>query len=363
MALACLALLNSCGSGVSQEPGVPGGECLLLRGNTSSVLGMDVGSSVSLSDGRSMFIFGDTFTGTWDGDGSRHISGTVHSSAAIVDDTAIQSCFANTPFVESSGGVAELLASTRDEAWPIGPVRIDSGHIELAFTWVKSDPNAGLGFDTLGNGIVSGPEGQATIAVDVAALSDSASRAMPAAWMLPGDGYAYIYRCGSQIGSGYDPCIVGRAPTASLTSLGAYRYYVAGKGYVGAYEDGTAVTEGAPAFSISWNTYLGAYVQLYIEPFAPSISVRTASAPEGPFSSKVDVWPCSLPADDPHAYCYAAFAHEQFDPANGQKVAVTYSTNSTDFDSMIRHPNVYWPRLVTIDLASALGQTRRSAEP
>jgi hypothetical protein len=218
---------------------------------------------------------------------------------------------------------------------------------------VRSDPEAGLGFDTLGNGIVTGPVGAKSLAVDVK-LSAPAGQAMPAAWLVH-DGYAYLYRCGTQLGSGPDPdpCIVGRAPIAQQKTLSAYQYYVTGKGYVGGYSEGSIVTRGAPAFSVTWNAYLGAYLEIYIEPFGPAVSASTAPAPEGPFSSKINLWPCSLPADDTKSYCYAAFEHPKLDSSNARNVVVTYSTNSTDFSSFVNHPNLYWPRLVTIDLAKA----------
>lgn len=351
MAVASLTA-TGCRSQVSLEPPTAAGECLLLRDNSSGVIGMDVGSSVELGGGKSTFIFGDTFLGGFRSDGSRDIHGAVHSSTAVVDDAALGTCFAGTPFVASGGAVAQFLQPTQDEAWPLGPARIDGGSLELLYTWVQSDPSAGLGFDTLGNGIVSGPVGAASIPVDVHALSAPATEAMPAAWLVR-DGYAYLYRCGSQVGAGWDPCIVGRAPAASLATLSAYHYYVSGQGYVGAYTDATIVTEGAPAFSVTWSAYLGAYLEIYVEPFGPAVYARTAPAPEGPFSDKLALWPCSLPADDAKSYCYAGFEHPQLDSPDGRDVVVTYSTNTTDFSSMVAHPNLYWPRLVTVDLVAA----------
>src|SRR5579859_287751 len=153
----------------SQTPaaGLPAGECLVLHDNPSGVLGMDVGASVPLGGGRSMFLFGDTFLGGWNTDGSRDIHGAVHSSTAVVGDATIGTCFDGTPFVTAAGAVAQFLQPTQDRAWPIGPARVDGGSLELLYTWVKSDPSAGLGFDTLGNGIVSGPAGAASVPVDV----------------------------------------------------------------------------------------------------------------------------------------------------------------------------------------------------
>lgn len=339
---------------VSDEPPLPAGECLLLRDNVSGVVGMDVGGSVSLGDGRSLFLFGDTFLGDFDDDGARAIAGSVHSSAAVVDDDEVSTCFAGSAFrVGEDGSVAQWLEPTSDEVWPLGPALITpDGSIASLFTWVESDPSNGLGFSTLGNGIVSGPVDAPVVSVDVQSLAAPAAEAMPAAWVVR-DGFVYLYRCGPQLGEGLYPCIVGRAALAEATTLSAYRTYVEGRGWDGDYEEGTVVVEGAPAFSVTYSAYLGAFLEVYVEPFAPFVSVRTAKAPEGPFSDKHDVWPCSLPTDDPSAYCYAAFEHAQLDSSDGRRIVVTYSTNTTDLDTMVHHPNVYWPRLVTVDLAAA----------
>jgi len=353
LASIAFATLMSChpSASTSFEPATPSGECLLFRNNPSGVIGMDVGASVSLGGGRSLFIFGDTFLGSFNANGSRNASGAVHSSVAIVEDAQSASCFSGTAFLSDAGAVEQILDPTEDMAWPLGPAMVDGGGLALLYTWVKSDSSQPLGFDTLGNGIVSGALGS-PISLDVAALSAPATEAMPAAWLVH-DGYAYLYRCGTQVGPGFDPCVVGRAPAASLAVLAAYQYFVAGAGYTGSYAEATIVTEGTAAFSVTYNAYLSAYLELYVEPFAPWVSVRTASAPEGPFSSKLNVWPCSLPADDPNAYCYAAFEHPQLDSASGRRVAFSYSTNSTKFASMLSHPNVNWPRLASVDLADA----------
>ncbi|MFO0748952.1 MAG: DUF4185 domain-containing protein [Myxococcota bacterium] len=353
MAALGLALGACRGDPASIEPPLPPGECLLLRDNPSGVIGMDVGGSVALGGGRSLFVFGDTFLGGFVDDVARDVARAVHSSVAVVDDAAVASCFAGSAFrAGADGRVAQWLDPTSDRLWPLGPARLaDGGSLAFLFTWVRSDPSNGLGFATLGNGIAVAPADAAVVPVDVHALAAPASEAMPAAWHAQG-GDAYLYRCGPSLGTGWYPCIVGRAALADAASLEAYRYYVAGQGWVGAYAEATVVTEGAPAFSVTHSAYLGALLEVYVEPFAPFVSVRTAPAPEGPFSAKRDLWPCSLPADDARAYCYAAFEHPQLDSADRRRIVVTYSTNTTDFASMVRHPNVYWPRLATLDLGA-----------
>jgi hypothetical protein len=354
--MACVAA--SCkATSASREPLVRAGECLLLRQNPSNVVGMDVGSSVSIGPGQSRFIFGDTFVGSFDGTGSRATSGAVHSASALVDTASISSCFAGSAFVMGSSAVAQYLApkgaGDTEMVWPLGPALVHGGALQLLFTWVKPDPSDGLGFKVLGSGIVAGDASANTISVDVHALAAPASEAAPSAWVEK-DGFVYLYRCGSMLGKSLDPCIVGRAATTDSATLSTYSYFVENRGYVGSYDEATVVTDGAPAFTVTWNAYINAFLTIYIEPFAGDVTARRADAPEGPFSDKVALWHCSLPADDPKAYCYAAFEHPELDGSDSRSVSITYDTNTSDFASMLRHPNLYWPRLLTVDLSQTI---------
>jgi len=171
--------------------------------------------------------------------------------------------------------------------------------LDLAFTWVAHDSSNELGFKTLGSGLVRGKPG-APIPVDVTALSAPASEAMPSSLLVENDD-VYLYRCGSQVGKGWDPCIVGRTKLATAASLDSYAYFVAGQGYVGKYADATIVVEGAPAFTVTHNAWTGTYLEIYIEPFSKEVSARSAPAPEGPFSDKVKLLACNLPLDDAKA--------------------------------------------------------------
>jgi hypothetical protein len=315
---------------------------------------MDVGSSVPLDGNRSLFLFGDTFYGGWHQDGTRDVAGAVHSATAVVDRSALATCFAGSSFAMSGSRVAQWLEPIDglpgDAVWPLGPAIARDGRVDLLYSWVRSDSSNPLGFEVLGNGIVGGDSSAAGLPVDAATQSAPASEAMPSAWLVAG-AYAYLYRCGSQLGWGADPCIVGRAPLADRARHDAYAYFVADGGYTGTYAHATPVTQGAPAFTVSWNSYLQAYLEVYVEPFSHEVSARQAPAPEGPFSEKVRLWLCSLPKDDPKSDCYSGYEHPELDSSDGRTVVITYSTNS-ELASMVRHPNLYWPRLFSLDLAT-----------
>ena len=331
------------------------GECLLLYENASGVVGMDGSSSVPLDESHSLFVFGDTLVGAWSASGERNATGMLANSAAVVQNAEAERCFAGGSFI---GG-----ARPRPVLWPRGDAPSDSRvwpthpYIRddlLAFTFVQvtSDPSAGgFGFRNAGHGITTGMLAGFSADADGATLLPAEEPQFAA--LLVHEGVAYAYRCapGADFGEGFYPCVLGSAPEEELTDPTTYRYFVAEAGFVGTLEEATLVGEGAPDFTVHWNARLGAFLMVYVEPFSQEIRVRTAPAPEGPFSEPIPLWPCQLPADDPQALCYGAKQHPQLRSPDGSTLVLTYNTISLDPESQRFHPELYFPRLVTIELA------------
>lgn len=71
------------------------------------------------------------------------------------------------------------------------------------------------------------------------------------------------------------------------------------------------VTEGASEFPVTDSPALQAFAQLYVEPGGREVSAAPP-APEGPFGPRQPLWPCTLPLEEPSAFCYAAKAHPEF---------------------------------------------------
>jgi hypothetical protein len=93
----------------------------------------------------------------------------------------------------------------------------------------------------------------------------------------------------------------------------------------------------------------GKYVYVSSGPFlSPTIQIRTASAPEGPWSAPVEVYKCAEPTWDKSYFCYAAKAHPEL--AKGDELVITYACNGGDLGKVIRDRRIYRPRFVRVAL-------------
>ena len=105
------------------------------------------------------------------------------------------------------------------------------------------------------------------------------------------------------------------------------------------------ITPGAPEFSVSFSAQLGKYVFVETAGFGPStIAVRTADAPEGPWTDPRDVMrpPESYSQD---AFVYAAKGHPE---QRGADLAATYVPSSMDGVPADPDEQLYYPRFVRI---------------
>ncbi len=322
-------------------------ECTLLRDNASGVVGMDGSASTALGDGRSLFVFGDTFFGSINGgngeNGEREIREMVDYSFAIVSDAAAGECFAGASIVRDR---VERDAGweSGDRFWPGHGLRVGNA-IVLFFVHARvTDPTDSFGFEVRGAGVVSGPADD--LHFDLAEARYLPSGYLPGA-LLTHAGSAYVYLCRPDIGF---ECVLARTTPERLARPSSYQYYVAGRGYGGALEEASVVVSASAEFSVSFIDALGGFVVVDIEPFAGEITMRKGGAPEGPFSERQSLLPCRLRDDE---FCYGAKLHPQLSVDGLGFIHVTYNTNLMQYDprSYADRPELYWPRLVRLELS------------
>lgn len=79
---------------------------------------------------------------------------------------------------------------------------------------------------------------------------------------------------------------------------------------------------------------------------SPRILLRTAPAPEGPWSKSSVLYTCPEMKRDKNLFCYAAKAHPHL--ANKNELVITYLVNSLDFWQVARDVTLYWPKCVRV---------------
>ena len=127
------------------------------------------------------------------------------------------------------------------------------------------------------------------------------------------DGTLYLYACtpGSQ-------CRIARAPLAQATQRSAYQF-ACSSGWSADLGCAAPLVPGSTAgHAVSWNAHLGRFLSASTPGFSTDVLLRTAPAPEGPWSDPV------VAAHAPSAI-YAVYLHDELQSADGKRVAVSYS--------------------------------------
>jgi hypothetical protein len=148
------------------------------------------------------------------------------------------------------------------------------------------------------------------------------------------NGTLYVYGCHHNDGRDKS-CQVARVSPGSVQDKTAWIYY-AGSG-VWASDENAAVPvfTGLDIMSVAWNNYLQRYVAVYNQLTTQNVVMRTAPAPEGPWSDELVLFQSLLNSDGSGGNAYDAQAHSEFDAHGGQTIYVTYS-NSMSVGSVIR---------------------------
>ncbi|MBI5502196.1 MAG: DUF4185 domain-containing protein [Deltaproteobacteria bacterium] len=306
--------------------------------------GRDVGFSAML-DGRSVWVFGDTlfvepaadglrwrsssWSWTTDADSSdgvgpfEHAMGSDDRPLQLLPHTAEE--LAWNLAHEGEGCTAGDLCGSRLTPWPQAVVSAPDGGSALVF---YADMETGMG---TGDG--EGGWDFRAIGGSVAVWADPgapASRVLPplfgreepswGAAAVRVDDLVYAYAC--------EPgCRVARVPFERAGERGEWTFWD-GAGWSADWRRAVAVFDGAPLFSVHWSGYFGAFVAFYMPPAEEEIVLRTAPAPQGPWSG-----PRRVGRGEPGqggAWDYALIAHPELAREGGRIEILSY-TRPTGF--------------------------------
>lgn len=166
------------------------------------------------------------------------------------------------------------------------------------------------------------------------------------------DGRLYTLACEGPTELFHEDCRLGRLEGDDPTWRAGWRFVGAGGAY-GDWDDAeTVFLSGPERSSLRWIPGLARYVHVYAPGFGDAIRIRTAEAPEGPWTNARELVGCDLPADDEEAFCGSPVIRlERMDPRRPAQLAITYdvSTLAPDREARVAaDPEAYWPRLVFV---------------
>lgn len=358
-----LALIVSClrGPGFNVEEST---HYNILFSKESGWTGADGAYSVSLSDNKILWLYGDTWIGEIRE--NKHVnSSLINNSVAIQDgknpiDASVVFFFGKTP-----EGKPDAFIKPTDRNgwfWIYDGLMTEKGLylflIQIDRTGDKSAP----GFKIIGTwlGHVLNPNQlpdkwkikqyripweKHTASGDIIFGSS----------VLIHKGFVYIYGTSEDIKDGvhHKFMILAKVPTDSLAEFNTWRFFSDGN-WVGNFLSASRIcSDMANEYSVSYLPVFNKYIAVYTEnSVSENIVIREAPEPYGPWSDPVSIYKCPEVRWDADIFCYAAKAHPDLTSAPDELI-ITYVANSNDFWKMASDARLYRPRFLTVKFTGA----------
>ena len=311
-------------------------------------IGADAAYSVDLGGGRVLWLCGDSFVAK-DASRSRGNAWFVRNSVAIQTGYDPSTATAKFFWTTSGGGASSFFPENGSHwFWPLSGVRLPS---RLAlFLLEEENASGGLGFQAVGTKVVfvANPDDDPSswnvtdgdlpafsfpIAFGAAVLADG-----PYVYAFgdeePGDHSVYVAR--------FDASVLdaGDASSPLFWTKGAWTPPGASAPDA-IFPSGSALENPPTEFSVQKSA--DGFLAVHSVGFGSTrIAVRTAPAPEGPWSAACDAF---TPPESSRSgvLVYAAKGHAEL---TGGSLVATYATNATDLGTLASDMSLYFPRFV-----------------
>ncbi len=323
------------------------------------ILGRD-GAYSGLFQGKSVWLYGDTFLAKPDAEGRTLISDSwswtsdlnpqdgitgfqerddaVGAPTMILPESPQELAFD----LAHSGNPCQVQpCGARWALWPSSIVADPTGNSALIFYMLVSAAPGNFNFQALGNSVATWQNFQnepqrPTINPPVVAghpdlLFNQNEPSFGSTAFVNGN-TLYVYGCGTPVSTGKQ-CMLGKVAPANVLNRSAWTYYAGNGNWSSQIGDAISVLTADNILSISWNAYIQQYVAVYSAPLSLDVMLRTSPNPEGPWSGELKIFTAMQPAQGD---VYDAHAHSEYDADNGRIMYVSYSRSTGTFTSEIR---------------------------
>jgi hypothetical protein len=362
LTLLCVLAVSGCGSKQGPPPALNVGTVSDLGTipTNPGILGRD-GAVSTAFQGRSVWLYGDTFLANPNADGR----GLISDSWSFTDDFNAQDGI--TGFQERldpSGAPGMILVETPAEyafneahngnpcqvepcgarwaLWPSSIVTDTFNNRALVFYMVVSALPGSFNFQGVGNSVAvwndfsqqpQRPICSPPIVPDHPDLMFDQNQPNFGSAALIHGGVLYIYGCGIPSNGSDKGCRLAKVDPANVLNGGAWTFYAGNGNWSPQLNEATSVMPDVNILSVSWNDYLQQYVAVYSQLLSDDVMIRTAPNPEGPWSGAGTLFTADRPAS---GNVYDARSHSEYDLNGGQKIFVTYSRGTGAFSSEVR---------------------------
>ena len=303
----------------------------------------DATYSILLPDGRTLWLFGDTFIGEVD-ENNAIVSGSrfIRNSAVIQDGEQLQTLFSGTR--EDPGDFIYTQHPDSTWYWPEhGEVENDTLRIFLAKYRTDPDGSAGFQFEYVGNDIASFTYPALKFVHTEPVAASVRNGVIYGDRVLRDTSYCYIYgRRNDDPGFNIVYPHVARAPLGALMEQ-EWEFFT-GSGWSTDPESTVRMNESPVSQQYSVSTYRGKYILLTQDIWlSPRIWSYTSESPVGPWENRKLVY--TTPENPEEVFTYNAYVHPQFN--RDREMLVSYNVNG-DFWSIFSNVELYRPRFIRV---------------
>ncbi len=309
---------------------------------TNGWIGSDGDYSVSLNNGTTLWLFGDTLVGNIR-DGKREHSTFINNSIALLRSGEKPSFFYRTNDAGHPASFFQPTDVTNSFFWPWDGIRTERG-LFIFFMQVRhTDDKSVWGFNEFATALAFVPNPEDPPMDWKITLRRVPFKPFGWAVMREGD-FIYVYGANKKKGGSF----LARAPKEALDDFAQWRFYTDGQ-----WQDdpalATPVISEAPAEgSVRWFPELHRFVTIYTPDIFGDLVMRTADAPQGPWGDRHVVYHCPDSQRSKAYFCYAGKMHPEMSRAG--EIVVTYAVNSSNFSDLFSDAELYWPRFVRVKI-------------
>ncbi len=326
-------------------------------------LGADDAYSIPFAEGKSIWLFGDTFVG----DASttpRNKSTMVRNSVGITTCAPEKECTIQYYWLKPQAGKPLSFFDTGKEEewyWPMdGCLDRDSLYVSLLV--VRNRPGAGptdpFGFEIVGTRWAKITNPKAAPDQWKVSIKDLSKGDLWPGTSIVRDGQFVLLYTQVSAGEGKGYMTVLRVPVKKLEDPAASWEYQAtdGKWLAGTpHGDAQRVIDQAISeMSVRYHPSTKKWIAISPGPEFPTkrVVARTADSAIGPWSKPQDIFEFpemkpSNPGYDKDTFCYATKEHTEFDDS---RIVLTYACNSNLLEKVMNNMELYRPQVVVLDV-------------
>lgn len=312
----------------------------------------DSAYSVALPDGRTAWLFSDSFVGSvnrWDV--PRAGMAMVHNALVVEGADGRLTTRTSELFDEPHAYVRDPSAS---EYYWVQDGLVERGELLVFLSRTRQVPSEGDdgagtgghdGFAWVGTAIarVSLPDLRV---VDVTPTASTGGIAWGAA-VLEGRDSTYVYGVEDEAGEGKF-LHLAKSPRGAVTDRSRWQYWT-GTGW-GTDDAATARLTGRVANELSVTPFGDGYLMISHDSggiYSPTINAWTACTPSGPWRDPQPIY-TTPETGRGELFTYNAHAHPELSEAG--ELLVSYNVNTFDFAELTAHPTLYRPRFVSLEV-------------